>query len=90
MQGSKLISKWLAAGLKPSDFEFFTNRPNVVIGKLPGEDALVEYKCPYCGFYEIKKLQLERKKDGKFKRPKFACSKCGKTILVEDLRKLPL
>jgi len=74
--------------LKPTDFEFFTNRPNLVIGKLPGKKALVEYKCPYCGFYEIKEIVLEKRKNGKFKRPKFKCSNCGRTILVKDLIKL--
>ena len=88
MENSKLISRWLKAGLKPKDFEFFTNRPNLVIGKLPGQKALVEYKCPYCGFYEIKEITLEKNAKGKFKRPRFKCSNCGKTIIVKDLRKL--
>lgn len=87
MKNSKLIAEWVKAGIKPTDFEFFTNRSNVVIGKLPGEEGLVEYRCPYCGFYEIKEIKLEKKANGKFKRPKFKCSKCGKTIIVRDLRK---
>jgi len=89
MKDSKLLQEWLSRGLKLSDFEFFTNRENVVIGKLPEEDALVEYICPYCKFYEIKKIELERSKvdPTKFKRPKFKCSRCGKTILVESLNK---
>ena len=88
MENSKLIAKWLKTGLKPKDFEFFTNRSNLVIGKLPGQKALVEYKCPYCGLYEIKEIELEKNSKGKFKRPKFKCSKCGKTIRVKDLRKI--
>ena len=87
MKNSKLITQWIKAGLKPTDFEFFTNRPNIVIGKLPGQKALVEYRCPYCGYYEIKEIELERKADGKFKRPKFKCSNCGRTIIVRQLRK---
>lgn len=89
MKDSKLLQEWLSKGLKVSDFEFFTNRENVVIGKLPNEDGLVEYTCPYCGFYEIKKIELEKSKADprKFKRPKFKCSKCEKVILVESLKK---
>jgi transposase-like protein len=84
---SKLIKKWIEEGLKPSrDFEFFTRRENLVIGKIWNESAQVEYVCPFCGFYEIKTIEMEKGKK-KFKRPKFKCSKCGKTILVPDLRK---
>ncbi len=84
---SKLIKEWIEKGLKPSkDFEFFTRRPNIVVGKLIGQPAQVEYTCPYCGFYEIKEIEME-KKGKKFKRPKFRCSKCEKTIRVESLRK---
>jgi len=86
---SKLIKQWVSDGLKPSkDFEFFTRRPNLVVGKLIGKPAKVEYKCPFCGFYEIKEITMEKASGGKkFKRPKFKCSGCGKTILVESLRK---
>jgi len=87
---SKLIKEWLEKGLKPStDFEFFTKRDNVVVGKLKGQKAVVEYECPYCGFYEIKyDVEMEKSKTGKkFLRPKFKCSKCGKTIVVEPLKK---
>ncbi|MEM5875536.1 MAG: hypothetical protein QXW01_03380 [Candidatus Aenigmatarchaeota archaeon] len=89
MKDSKLLNEWRSKGLKISDFEFFTNREKIVIGKLPDEEAKVEYYCPYCGFYEIKVIELERLKSDptKFKRPKFKCSKCGKTIIVEDLKK---
>jgi len=84
---SKLIKKWIEEGLKPSkDFEFFTRRENLVVGKRLDQDADVEYNCPFCGFYEIKKIEMEKGKK-KFKRPKFKCSKCGKTILVTDLKK---
>ena len=84
---SNLIKKWVEQGLKPSkDFEFFTRRENVVVGKLIDQPAEVEYVCPFCGFYEIKTIEMEKGKK-KFKRPKFKCSKCGKTILVPDLRK---
>lgn len=88
MKNSKLLSEWLSRGLTLSDFEFFTNRENVVIGKLPNEKALVEYVCPKCGFYEIKNIELEKLKSDprKFKRPKFSCSKCGKVIVVESLK----
>ncbi|MEM5814953.1 MAG: hypothetical protein QXD89_00475 [Candidatus Aenigmatarchaeota archaeon] len=88
MRDSKLIQEWISKGLKLSDFEFFTKRDNLVIGKLPNQDGLVEYKCPYCNFYEIKKIELEKMKSDsrKFKRPKFKCSNCGKTILVESLK----
>ena len=86
---SQLVKEWLSKGLKPSkDFEFFTRRPNVVVGKQIGMPAKVEYICEFCGFYEIKEIEMEKDSKGKkFKRPKFKCSKCGKTIIVEDLRK---
>lgn len=85
---SKLIKEWLAQGLKPSNFEFFTNRYDLVIGKLPEQNAKVEYVCPYCKFYEVKEIEMKKNKSGKkFLRPNFSCSKCGKTIKVEDLRK---
>jgi hypothetical protein len=89
MKDSKLLKEWLSQGLKVSDFEFFTNRDNLVIGKLVGREALVEYICPYCGFYEIKEIELEKlvSDPTKFKRPRFKCSKCGKTIIVESLKK---
>ncbi len=90
---SRLVKKWTGSGLKPSSFEFFTNRPNLVIGKLPGEDAEVEYICPYCQFYEIKNIQMEKnitksgKTSKKFVRPEISCSKCKKIIKVESLKK---
>jgi len=84
---SKLVKKWVEQGLSPSkDFEFFTRRENFVVGKLIGQPAEVEYNCPFCGFYEIKTIEMEKGKK-KFKRPKFKCSKCGKMILVPDLKK---
>ncbi|MEM5797530.1 MAG: hypothetical protein QXD72_01115 [Candidatus Aenigmatarchaeota archaeon] len=82
---SKLIRKWKDSGLKPSNFEFLTNRPTLVIGKLPNRDAEVEYICPYCNFYEIKTIQMEKGKK-KFKRPNFHCSKCNKIIEVPELK----
>ena len=87
---SKLVKKWLADGLKPSGFEFFTRRENVVVGKLPGKDAEVEYVCDKCNNYEIKiiKMELAGKKKKKFERPEFSCSKCGKVFTVEPLKKL--
>jgi len=84
---SKLVKKWIDEGLSPSkDFEFFTRRENLIVGKLKEQSAQVEYNCPFCGFYEIKTIEIERGKK-KFKRPKFKCSKCEKTILVPDLKK---
>ena len=84
---SKLIKKWIEEGLSPSkDFEFFTRRENVVIGKKLNQPADVEYQCPFCGFYEIKTIEMEKGKK-KFKRPNFKCSKCGKTIEVPNLKK---
>ncbi len=90
---SRLVKKWTGSGLKPSSLEFFTNRPNLIIGKLAGQDAEVEYTCPYCQFYEIKNIQMERnvtksgKASKKFVRPEFSCSKCKKIIKVESLKK---
>ena len=84
---SKLVKKWIEEGLRPSkDFEFFTRRRNLVVGKRIGEEADAEYVCPFCQFYEIKKIDMEKGKK-KFKRPKFKCSKCGKTVLVPSLKK---
>jgi len=84
---SKLIKKWVEEGLIPSkDFEFFTRRENVVIGKKLNQLAEVEYQCPFCGFYEIKTIEMEKGKK-KFKRPNFKCFKCGKTIEVPNLKK---
>ncbi len=87
---SRLLKEWMERGYSVTkDFEFFTKRENLVIGKLKGEEAMVEYVCPHCGFYEIKEVKMEKRKGGKrFKRPKFKCGKCGRTIVVEDLRKL--
>ncbi len=90
---SKLIKKWIDSGLRPSGFEFFTNRPGLVVGKLPDKDAEVEYTCPYCQFYEIKSVQMQKnvtksgKTSKKFVRPEFTCSKCKKLIKVETLKK---
>lgn len=84
---SKLIKKWVSEGLKPTNFEFFTRRENLVIGKLPGKPAEVEYVCSYCNFYEIKSIEMEKGKK-KFKRPSFECSKCKKIIEVPDLKKV--
>ena len=84
---SKLIKKWVEEGLSPSkDFEFFTRRENLVIGKKLNQSADVEYQCPFCSFYEIKTIEMEKGKKN-FKRPNFKCSKCGKTIEVPDLKK---
>ena len=84
---SKLVKKWVEHGLSPSkDFEFFTRRDNLIVGKLRDQPAEVEYICPFCGFYEAKTIEMEKGKK-KFKRPKFKCSKCGKTILVPNLKK---
>jgi hypothetical protein len=90
---SKLVKKWAAEGLRPSkDFEFFTRRPDAVVGKLIDKPAMVEYVCPHCGFYESKEIEMEKiikggKESKKYKRPKFKCSKCEKTIIIEDLKK---
>ncbi len=90
---SKLIKKWEETGLRPSNFEFFTNRPNLIIGKLPNQDAEVEYTCPNCQLYEIKTIQMGKgttksgKTSRKFERPEFPCSKCNKVIKVTALKK---
>ena len=80
------------AGLRPGNFEFFTNRPELVMGKLPGQSAEVEYVCPHCKFYEIKTIEMIKgttksgKTSKKFDRPSFTCSKCGKKIEVPKLK----
>ena len=90
---SELIKKWTKQGMRPSKFEFFTNRPNLVMGKLPGKDAEVEYECPNCKNYEIKTVQMGKgttptgKTKRKFDRPEFNCSKCNTTIKVVELKK---
>ncbi len=90
---SELIKKWKESGIKPSNLEFFTNRPNLIVGKLPDQDAEVEYICPHCSFYEIKTVQMEKgvtksgKTSKKFERPEFPCSKCNKMIEVLALKK---
>lgn len=85
---SKLIKEWIASGLKPGNFEFFTNRPDLVMGKLPNQPAKAEYVCPSCKNHEIKEIEMERTKPGKkFARPEFNCSKCNKTIKVDSLKK---
>lgn len=84
---SKLIQEWVEKGFKPSkDFEFFTKRDYLVIGKLKNQPALAEYECPFCGFYEMKHIEMV-KGVRKFKPPRFNCSKCRKPIVVESLRK---
>ena len=90
---SKLIKKWEDSGVRPSNLEFFTNRENLIMGKLPNQDAEVEYTCPYCRFYEVKSVPMEKgttksgKTSRKFERPSFLCSKCNKTIEVSQLKK---
>ncbi len=86
---SKLIKEWVSQGLRPSsDFEFFTRRPNIIVGKAAGQPAKVEYICPFCGFQGIDEIEMEKDSKGKkFKRPKFKCSKCKKAIKVESLKK---
>lgn len=90
---SKLVQKWKSSGIKPSNLEFFTNRTNLVIGKLPNQDAEVEYTCPNCQFYEIKTVPMEKrttasgKTSKKFERPEFNCSKCNNMIEVPALKK---
>ncbi|NCN38913.1 MAG: hypothetical protein COY38_04170 [Candidatus Aenigmarchaeota archaeon CG_4_10_14_0_8_um_filter_37_24] len=86
---SKLVKGWLSQGLKPSkDFDFFTRRSDMVVGKVIDKPAKVEYECPFCKFYEIKEIEMEKDSKGKkFKRPKFTCSSCKKVILVEGLKK---
>ncbi len=84
---SKLLKEWIEKGLSISkDFDFFTKRDYAVVGKLKDQPAVVEYECPYCKYYEIKNIELE-KSGKKYKRPKFKCSNCGKTIIVEAMRK---
>lgn len=84
---SKLLKEWTEKGLSVSkDFDYFTKRDNIVVGKLKDQQAVVEYECPYCKHYEIMNIELE-KSGKKHKRPKFECSNCGKTISVESLRK---
>jgi len=90
---SKLIKQWTAEKLQPSkDFEFFTRREDMVLGKLNGKPAMVEYRCPHCGFCEIKEIDMVRGKSGKrksgkkYKRPSFKCSKCDKTIKISKLK----
>jgi len=86
---SKIVKEWMSQGLKLSkDFEFFTRRPNMVVGKVKGLPAKAEYTCPFCGFQGIDEIEMEKDSKGKkFKRPKFKCSGCGKTIRVESLKK---
>lgn len=87
---SKLIKEWMGKGLSISkDFDFFAKRDNVVVGKLKEKEAVAEYQCD-CGHYEIKNIEMEKSKSGKrkkFLRPKFKCSSCGNTIVVESLKK---
>jgi predicted RNA-binding Zn-ribbon protein involved in translation (DUF1610 family) len=89
----KLIKKWTDEGLRPSSFEFFTNRPDLIIGKLPGKDAEVEYICPKCQNYEIKTISMGKgvtktgRQKKKFDRPEFDCTKCGNVIKVLELKK---
>lgn len=87
---SKLVKKWVAEGMKPSSFEFFTRRANVIVGKMPGKDAEVEYECDNCKNYEIISVKMEQggKRKKKFDRPEFNCSKCGKNFVIEPLKKL--
>ena len=90
---SKLVKKWIDQGLKPSNFEYFTNRPNLVVGKVPGQDAEVEYICDKCSNHDIKSVKMEKgmspsgKPKRKFDRPEFNCSKCGTLIKVPELKK---
>ncbi len=91
---SKLIKKWMEQDLRPSNFEFFTNRPDLVVGKLPEKDAEVEYVCPHCKNHEMKTIQMGKgttatgRTKRKFDRPEFDCSKCGKLIKVLQLKKV--
>ena len=91
---SKLVKKWIAQGVKPSNFEFFTNRPNLVMGKIPGQDAEVEYICEKCGNQGITTVQMGKgiapsgKQKRKFDRPIFSCGKCGQIIKVPELKKV--
>lgn len=81
------MKEWIEKGLSVSkDFDLFIKRDNAVVGKLKNQPAIVEYECPYCSHYEIKNIELE-KSGKKFKRPKFKCTSCSKTIIVGSLRK---
>jgi len=52
---SKLVKEWTSKHLIPSkDFNFFTRRDNLVVGKLKNQEAQAEYICPFCKFYEKK------------------------------------
>lgn len=90
----KLIKKWTQEGLRPSNFEFFTNRSDLIVGKQPGKDAEVEYVCPKCQNYEIITVAMGKgvTKTGrakkKFDRPEFNCTKCGASIKVTELKKI--
>ena len=86
---SKLVKEWVSKGLKPSkDFEFFARRPDAVVGKLVNGPAMAEYECPYCGYHGIDEIEMEKDSKGKkYKRPKFKCSNCGKTVRLESLKK---
>ena len=88
---SKLLKEWIEKKLSISkDFNYFTKRDYAVVGKLKDQPAVVEYECPFCKHYEIKNIELEielKKARKKFKRPTFKCSSCGKTIIVESLKK---
>ncbi|MEM5799533.1 MAG: hypothetical protein QXZ43_02615 [Candidatus Aenigmatarchaeota archaeon] len=86
---SKLLKEWMNKGLKvSSDFEFFTKRDYIIIGKIKGQPPIAEYECPYCKHYEITNdVKLEKTKSGKkFQRPRIKCSGCGRTIIVEPLK----
>ncbi len=87
---SKLLKEWMEKGLKVStDFEFYTKRDYIVVGKIKGQPPIAEYECPFCKHYEITNdVKLEKSKNGKkFQRPRIKCSGCGKTIIVEALKK---
>ena len=85
---SKLVKELLDKKLSPSELAFFTRREDVVVSKERDGPAKAEYICPFCEFYEIKEIEMEKDTKGKkFKRPKFKCTKCGKTILVDSLKK---
>ncbi|MEM5803149.1 MAG: hypothetical protein QW350_00205 [Candidatus Aenigmatarchaeota archaeon] len=85
-----MLKEWIEKGLKIStDFEFYTKRDYVVIGKLKGQPPIAEYECPNCKHYEItNNVQLEKTKSGKkFQRPRIKCSNCGKVMIIESLKK---
>jgi len=85
---SKLVKELMDKKLRPSELEFFTRREDAVVSKERDGPAKVEYICPFCEFYEIKEITMEKDSKGKrYKRPKFKCSKCGKTILIDSLKK---